>query len=96
MVYNYKIRITLNKITKQTTYEAVYKNKIMRFEYIFGNDIFTEILYFFSLHLINPTIMTDKKTGIYVINHKFIFYKYYKNFENSLFTHLLNHKCEIV
>ena len=96
MIHNYNITFTHNVISNQTTYEIKHKNKTIRFEYIFGTDAYLELIYFFSLERITPSINLDEKTKSYTVTLSYSLYKYYKDFEDSLMRYLFKHRCEIV
>lgn len=95
MVYTYSIRITHNPLTNETEYESEYKGNVLRYEIFFGKSPYIEILYFFSLRHIQPSLKIEQN-DIHILETKCIFYSAYKEIENTLFRFLYDHKCEIV
>lgn len=94
MIHNYIVTFKHNVWNNDLLYEVKHKNKIIRYEIIFGYSPYLELIYYFSLMRIHSSLIKEGET--YTMRLTFTFNRYYKSFEESLFEFLFSHGCTIV
>ncbi len=94
MIYAYIVTFSHNIENDDLIYEARYKSTLINGEIFFGKSPYLELLYYFSLHKIKPSLVIEGT--IYKISINFLFYNSYKSFEDSVFKFLFSHGCHTV
>jgi hypothetical protein len=94
MIYDYIVTFSHNIENDDLIYQSTYKSNIIKGDVFFGKSPYLELLYYFSLHKTKYSLNQVGKT--YNITIQFMFYSYYKSFEDSLFKFLFSHGCNVV